>query len=150
SGGHRIPLLRALPARWHRRAPVRHDLRRAPSEHQAVPGMTSVRGGTRIRGGTRTVGIIGWPVIHSLSPAIHNAAFAALDLDWAYVPLPVAPGDAGGAVAGLRALGFAGANVTMPHKSDVADVMDTLTDDARRLHAVNTVLIGERLPDGLN
>ena len=105
--------------------------------------MTSVQGGSRIRGGTRTVGIIGWPVSHSLSPAIHNAAFAALDLDWAYLPLPVAPGAARGAVAGLRTLGFAGANVTMPHKSDVADVMDALTDDARRLHAVNTVLIGE-------
>ncbi|TMK19310.1 MAG: shikimate dehydrogenase [Actinobacteria bacterium] len=105
--------------------------------------MTTMRGGSRIRGGTRTVGIIGWPVSHSLSPAIHNAAFAALDLDWAYVPLPVAPGDAVGAVAGLRTLGFAGANVTMPHKSDVADVVDTLSEDARRLHAVNTVLIGE-------
>jgi len=108
-----------------------------------VPGVTTMRGGSRIRGGTRTVGIIGWPVSHSLSPAIHNAAFAALDLDWAYVPLPVAPGDAVGAVAGLRTLGFAGANVTMPHKSDVADVVDTLSEDARRLHAVNTVLIGE-------
>jgi len=105
--------------------------------------MTSVQGGSRIRGGTRTVGIIGWPVSHSLSPAIHNAAFAALDLDWAYLPLPVAPGAARGAVAGLRTLGFAGANVTMPHKSDVADVVDTLSEDARRLHAVNTVLIGE-------
>ena len=94
--------------------------------------MTSVQGASRIRGGTRTVGIIGWPVSHSLSPAIHNAAFAALDLDWTYVPLPVAPGDAAGGVAGLRSLGFAGANVTMPHKSDVADVMDSLTDDARR------------------
>jgi len=104
----------------------------------------------RIHGGTRTVGIIGWPVSHSLSPAIHNAAFAALDLDWAYVPLPVAPGDAGDAVTGLRTLGFAGANVTMPHKSDVADNMDTLTDDARRLHAVNTVLIGEDRTTGHN
>ena len=105
---------------------------------------------TRIHGGTRTVGIIGWPVSHSLSPAIHNAAFAALELDWAYVPLPVAPGDARDAVAGLRTLGFVGANVTMPHKSDVADVTDTLTDDARRLHAVNTVLIGEDRTTGHN
>jgi shikimate dehydrogenase len=99
--------------------------------------------GTRIHGGTRTVGIIGWPVSHSLSPAIHNAAFAALDLDWTYVPLPVVPGEARAAVSGLRTLGFAGANVTMPHKSEVAEVMDTLTDDARRLHAVNTVAVGE-------
>ena len=98
---------------------------------------------SRIDGGTRMLGIIGWPVSHSLSPAIQNAAFAALDLDWTYVPLPVAPGEARGALSGLRTLGFAGANVTMPHKTDVAEVLDTLTDDARRLRAVNTVLIGE-------
>jgi shikimate dehydrogenase len=96
------------------------------------------------------VGIIGWPVSHSLSPAIHNAAFAALDLDWTYVPLPVAPGDARAAVTGLRTLGFAGVNVTMPHKTEVAEVMDTLTDDARRLHAVNTVAVGEDRMAGHN
>ena len=56
--------------------------------------MTAMQPSSRIHGGTRTVGIIGWPVSHSLSPAIHNAAFAALDLDWTYVPLPVAPGEA--------------------------------------------------------
>ena len=96
------------------------------------------------------MGIIGWPVSHSLSPAIHNAAFAALDLDWTYVPLPVAPGDARAAVTGLRTLGFAGVNVTMPHKTEVAEVMDTLTDDARRLHAVNTVAVGEDRMAGHN
>lgn len=106
--------------------------------------------GARIHGGTRTVGIIGWPVSHSLSPAIHNAAFAALDLDWTYVPLPVAPGEARAAVSALRTLGFAGVNVTMPHKTEVADVMDTLTDDARRLHAVNTVAVGEDRMAGHN
>ena len=47
--------------------------------------------GARVGGSTRTVGIMGWPVSHSLSPAIHNAAFAALGLDWVYVPLPVHP-----------------------------------------------------------
>ncbi|MGZ4114278.1 MAG: shikimate dehydrogenase, partial [Actinomycetota bacterium] len=63
-----------------------------------------------IGGRTRLAGVIGWPVSGSLSPVIHNAAFAALGLDWAYLPLPVPPGHVGEAVAGLRALGFAGAN----------------------------------------
>ncbi len=104
----------------------------------------------RIGGATRTLGIIGWPVRHSLSPTIHNAAFAALDLDWVFVPLPVAPGGAADALLGLRALGFAGANVTMPHKTDVADGVDTLSDDARRLRAVNTLVVRDDGIDGHN
>jgi shikimate dehydrogenase len=104
----------------------------------------------RIDGAARTLGIIGWPVRHSLSPTIHNAAFAALDLDWVFVPLPVAPGGAGDALVGLRALGFAGANVTMPHKTDVADAADSLTDDSRRLRAVNTLVVREDGIDGHN
>jgi shikimate dehydrogenase len=103
-----------------------------------------------IDGATRTVGIIGWPVRHSLSPTIHNAAFAALDLGWVFVPLPVRPGDAATSVAGLLALGFAGANVTMPHKTDVAAAVDMLSDDARRLDAVNTVVVGESATAGHN
>jgi shikimate dehydrogenase len=103
-----------------------------------------------IDGAARTLGIIGWPVRHSLSPTIHNAAFAALALDWVFVPLPVAPGRAGDALVGIRALGFAGANVTMPHKTDVADAVDTLSDDARRLRAVNTLVVREDGIDGHN
>jgi shikimate dehydrogenase len=91
--------------------------------------------------------VIGWPAAHSLSPAIHNAAFAALDLDWVYVALPVPPGRVAEAVAGLRALGFAGANVTMPHKTEIADLMDERSEDAERLQAVNTIVVG---PDGLS
>jgi len=98
--------------------------------------------GALVDGGTRTVGVIGWPVEHSLSPAIHNAAFAALGLPWVYVPLPVLPGEVGAALAGLRALGFAGANVTMPHKTEVAERVGSLSDDARRLNAVNTIVVG--------
>ena len=93
----------------------------------------------RIGGTTRVAAVLGFPVAHSLSPVIHNAAFAALDMDWTYVALPVEPGMVPVAVAGLRALGIAGANVTMPHKEAVADVMDELTDDAARLRAVNTI-----------
>ena len=78
-----------------------------------------------ISGTTRLVGIIGWPVEHSLSPRMQNAAFAALGLDWAYVPLPTPPERLAEAVAGLAALGFAGANVTAPHKLAVAALCDT-------------------------
>jgi shikimate dehydrogenase len=98
-------------------------------------------GDHRIGGATRVVGVLGWPIEHSLSPVIHNAAFAAMDLDWTYVPLPVAPGSVPGAVAGLAALGFAGANVTMPHKEAVAMAADRLSEDAERLRAVNTIEI---------
>jgi len=101
---------------------------------------------TRVHGGTRTVGVIGWPVAHSLSPTIHNAAFIAMDMDWVYVPMPVPPGGLPAALAGLPALGFAGANVTMPHKTDAAELSDTRSEDAERLAAVNTLVVG---PDGL-
>jgi shikimate dehydrogenase len=101
---------------------------------------------TRIGGATRVAAVLGWPVAHSLSPVIHNAAFAAMGMDWTYVALPVEPDDVPTAVAGLRALGFAGANVTMPHKEAVADSMDGLTDDAEHLRAVNTIeMRGDRL-----
>jgi shikimate dehydrogenase len=96
----------------------------------------------RLRGSTHVVGVIGWPVSHSLSPAIHNAAFRAMDMDWVYVPLPVPPGRVRAAIEGLRSLGLVGANVTMPHKTDVADAVDERSDDAARLRAVNTVVVG--------
>lgn len=90
--------------------------------------------------------MIGWPVEHSLSPVIHNTAFMALGLDWVYVPLPVPPGELASALEGLRSLGFAGANVTMPHKTESAALADTLSEDADRLKAVNTFVAG---PQGL-
>jgi shikimate dehydrogenase len=104
----------------------------------------------RLGGSTHVVGIIGWPVEHSLSPAIHNAAFAALEMDWVYVPLPVAPGEVAEALAGLRALGMVGANVTMPHKTEVAGLVEDLSEDAERLGAVNTILVGANAISGHN
>jgi shikimate dehydrogenase len=103
-----------------------------------------------IGGSTRVVGVIGWPVEHSLSPAIHNAAFDALEIDWAYVPLPVPPGHVAEALAGLRALGLVGANVTMPHKTECAELLEDLSDDARRLNAVNTIVVGSASTSGHN
>jgi shikimate dehydrogenase len=100
---------------------------------------------SRITGSTRLVGIIGWPVSHSRSPQMHNAAYAALGLDWAYVPLPVAPERVSDAVRGLVALGFAGANVTVPHKQAVIPFLDELTPIARAIGAVNTIVVQ---PDG--
>ena len=86
---------------------------------------------------------MGWPVGHSLSPALHGAAFAALKLDYAYVPLPVAPERVGDAVRGLRALGFRGANVTIPHKAAVIPHLDWLERDAALAEAVNTLVVDD-------
>jgi shikimate dehydrogenase len=100
----------------------------------------------RIGGATRVAGVIGWPVEHSLSPAIHNAAFAAADLDWVYVPLPVRPAWLEAALIGVVPLGIAGANVTMPHKTEAADLIDDLSEDAELLRAVNTIrVVDDRL-----
>jgi shikimate dehydrogenase len=78
-----------------------------------------------ITGRTRLVGLLGDPVSQSLSPLMQNAAFAARGLDWAYVPLPVSTQRLDDAVRGLRALGFAGANVTTPHKVAVTELVET-------------------------
>jgi shikimate dehydrogenase len=92
-----------------------------------------------ITGSTRVAGVIGDPVRHSLSPAIHNAAFAALGLDWVYVALPVPTGSGAAAVESMRTLGIDGLNVTMPHKADVIPALDELSPTAERLQSVNTI-----------
>lgn len=93
-----------------------------------------------ISAATRVAGVIGSPVRHSRSPAIHNAAFAAAGLDWTYVAFEVAAGAAGRALDGMRSLGLAGLSVTMPHKDAVAAAVDELSDDAAALGAVNCVV----------
>lgn len=95
---------------------------------------------TEISGSTRLIGLLGWPVEHSLSPRMQNAAFAALGLDWTYVPLSTPPERLEDAVRGLAALGFAGANVTTPHKTAVVGLCEA---NAR---SVNTLVVrGERV-----
>jgi shikimate dehydrogenase len=81
---------------------------------------------------------------------MHNAAFAALGLDMVYVPLHVASDGVDDAVRGLRALAFVGANVTMPHKAAVIGCLDTVTDEAREVDAVNTIVVGDRESSGHN
>jgi shikimate dehydrogenase len=88
-----------------------------------------------ITAGTRLVALVGHPVAHSLSPRMQNAAFAARGLDWAYVALEVPPERLGEAIRGLAALGFAGANVTSPHKLAVTELVEA---DAP---SVNTLLL---------
>ncbi len=96
------------------------------------------------------VGIMGWPVAHSRSPAMHNAAFEALGMDWEYLFLPVAPAHVDDAVRGLRALGFAGANVTVPHKQAVMSALDRVTVEARAIGAVNTIVNRDGVLEGHN
>ncbi len=93
-----------------------------------------------VTGATRLAAVIGHPVAHSFSPALHNAAFAATGLDWVYVALDVAPAAVPAAFEGVRALGIAGLSVTMPHKEAAAIEADELTDDARLLGAVNCIV----------
>ncbi|MEY2465342.1 MAG: shikimate dehydrogenase [Acidimicrobiaceae bacterium] len=99
---------------------------------------------------TAVAGVIGSPVSHSLSPAIHNAAFAAVGLDWSFHAFEVAPGDAARALDGVRALGLRGLSVTMPHKEDVAGLVDTCSDDAAALGAVNCIVPRDGLLIGEN
>ena len=90
---------------------------------------------------TRLVALLGHPLAHSLSPRMHNAAFAARGLDWAYVACDVAPERLREAVVGIAALGFAGANVTIPHKERVVELCDELDAAATRARSVNTLVI---------
>lgn len=94
---------------------------------------------------TRVAGVIGSPVRHSLSPVIHNAAFAAAGIDWVFAAFEVVPGGATTALAAMKALGIAGLAVTMPHKDDVAAAADILDPAARALGTANTLVLQ---PDG--
>ena len=99
-----------------------------------------------ISGATKIVGIFGWPVAHSVSPRMHNAAFRALGLDYAYVPFPVAPENLEEAVRGFRAMGFRGANVTIPHKEKILPLLDGLSPLSQKMGTVNTLYWeGDRL-----
>ena len=92
-----------------------------------------------IKGTTQLLGVIGYPVKHSMSPIMHNAAIATLGLDYVYLPFPIAPDRLQAAVDGFAAVGLCGFNITIPHKQTIMPVLTTITDVAQAIGAVNTV-----------
>ncbi len=117
----------------------------AASTSGGGPGSASTSGGGP-SGSSVVVGVIGDPVRHSLSPTLHNAAFAALGLDWVSVAFPVVRGSLDAALTGAQALGVRGLSVTMPFKEDVAARVVRTSDVAAILGAVNCVVVED---DGL-
>jgi len=99
----------------------------------------------RITGRTKLAGIMGWPVTHSRSPALHNFWIDEHGVDGAYLPLAVRPEHLEQALRALPALGFRGCNLTLPHKQAALSIVDKLEPLARRIGAVNTIIV---LPDG--
>jgi shikimate dehydrogenase len=91
-------------------------------------------------GKTRLAGIIGWPVSHSRSPRLHGFWLNSYGIDGAYLPLAVRPEQVRDAIRALPLLGFAGANVTLPHKEAALSAVDRVTAQARRIGAVNTII----------
>jgi shikimate dehydrogenase len=102
----------------------------------------------KINGTTEIYGIIGNPVGHSLSPLMHNAAFAALGLDKVYVAFPVT--DVAAALTGIKALGIRGASVTIPHKQAVIPHLDSIDPVAKKIGAVNTLVVRDNALHGCN
>lgn len=93
-----------------------------------------------VTGKTVNLGVIGWPIVHSLSPAMQQGAIESAGVDYSYIALPVRPGDLQAAVAGLKALQFRGWNVTIPHKQAIMPLLDEIDEDAKVIGAVNTVV----------
>ena len=96
-----------------------------------------------ITGRARLAGVMGWPVAHSRSPVLHNFWLARHGIDGAYVPLPTAPAHFAAALLGLRAAGFSGVNVTIPHKEAAFALCDVVDESAHRIGAVNTIVFAD-------
>lgn len=94
---------------------------------------------TSVAGTTSVTGLFGYPVQHSLSPGMHNAAFRKLGLDYVYVPFNVHPDNLETAVRAIRSLGLVGVNLTIPHKEGVIPFLDWISEDALRIRSVNTI-----------
>ncbi len=103
-----------------------------------------------LSGHARLAGVIGWPVAHSRSPRLHGTWLARHGIDGAYLPLPIRPEHFSSCVASLVRMGFAGANVTIPHKEAAFAVCDVLEDSARRAGAVNTLVFRDGQIVGAN
>lgn len=103
-----------------------------------------------ITGKTKIIGIFGDPIEHTLSPLIHNEAFSYLGLDYCYVAFNVKKDKLKEAVEGIRALNIKGVNITVPHKETVIQYIDELSDEAKNIGAVNTILNNEEILKGFN
>ena len=103
-----------------------------------------------ITGKTKITGLFGYPVEHTLSPAMHNAAFEHLGLDYCYLPFLVHPNSLGKAVDSIRALTMAGVNITVPHKEAVIPFLDDVNEEAAFIGAVNTIVNREGRLAGYN
>lgn len=103
-----------------------------------------------ISGKTKLLGIIGHPISHTFSPAMHNAALNELGLDYLYVPLAVERQHLGAAIKGLPALGFRGINVTIPHKQGVMPYLNKIDFAAQAIGAVNTIVFEDGVGHGYN
>ncbi|MBS3989887.1 MAG: shikimate dehydrogenase, partial [Dethiobacter sp.] len=104
----------------------------------------------QIDGQTKVVGLIGDPITHSLSPAMHNAAYQALALNYLYLPFHVPAANLAAAISAVRSLGFSGINVTVPHKEAVIPELDFLDRSAKRCGAVNTIVNNSGTLTGYN
>ena len=103
-----------------------------------------------ITGRTKIVGVIGDPVEHSCSPPMHNTAFREMGMDYIYVPFHVKPDDLAAAVEGFKALNVMGINITLPHKSAALTLMDSLSQEARLIGAINTMVFRDGMVEGHN
>ncbi len=103
-----------------------------------------------IAGKTKLLGVVGYPVEHSLSPTMHNAAIAQMGLDYVYLPFPVKPEDLASAVAGFAAIGLCGFNLTIPHKQIIMPLLADISVVAQAVGAVNTVWRTDRGWSGTN
>jgi shikimate dehydrogenase len=105
---------------------------------------------TDINASTRLCAVLGSPIAHSASPAMHNAAFAALGLNWRYLAFEVDPKNLRAAIAGAKAMNVAGLNLTVPHKLLAMEMVDALDESAKKWGAVNTILFNEKGATGFN
>jgi shikimate dehydrogenase len=103
-----------------------------------------------INAATRLCAVYGSPIRHSASPAMHNAAFTALGLDWRYLAFEVDPKNLRAAIEGAKVMGFAGINLTVPHKLLAVDMVNMLDESAMKWGAVNTILFNKKGATGFN
>lgn len=104
----------------------------------------------KIDGETKVVGLIGYPIGHTLSPAMHNRAFEYLDLNYLYLPFPVKESNLKEALRALPALSVVGVNVTLPYKERVLEYLDEVSEEAELTQAVNTILVKDSRLIGYN